>query len=587
MAEVLRINLTDRTWKAENVDPELEERFIGGRGLGAWYLTEMTERGLDPLSPGNPLIFLAGPLTGTSAPTSGRISLTTKSPLTGTITDANAGGRFGARLRFLGWDGLIVTGRSDVPVYLSVTKGGVEIRDAADLWGLDTDSVSGRLSEEGFRSHAAIGPAGENLVKFASIIVDGGRAFGRGGVGAVMGSKNLKAVALGGAGSNPDVGDEGLFDFFVYEAKKHIAANPITSQALPMFGTAMLVNIMNGIGAFPGRNFTSSTFDGARNLSGEAIASSILERKTACYSCPIACGRKTATSSQNGEGPEYETVWALGANLGIEDLEAVAEANYACNRLGIDTISMGVVIGTAMELASAGQADFPLRFGSTDNLLEAVEKTAARTDYGLELAEGSRHLALKHGNPKASLQVKGQELPAYDARVLRGQALALATSNRGGCHLRGNMLGYEVLGVPKMVDKESTGGKAGLVIVLQHLFAVLDSLIMCKFSGFALNEEHYARLLSAVTGRKVESQELLEIGERIWNLEKLYNLREGFTRADDALPERAKPEGFDEMLDEYYRFRGWDKNGTPGSRKLLQLGLQGLETRDPRLETGP
>ena len=562
------------------------EKYIGGRGLGTHLLAESLAPGIDPLSPENPLIFLSGPLTGTGAPTSGRISLSTKSPLTGTIFDANVGGRFGARLRLHGLDGLIVVGKSDRPVCLTVDANKADVVGAEDLWGLDAQSAAGRLERDGVRSCAAIGPAGENLVKFSSIIVDGGRAFGRGGVGAVMGSKNLKAIAVMGPRegqfetvTKPQLEDDILFKFFVYEAKKLLKANPITSKALPEFGTAVLVTILNRAGAFPAKNFSTSTFEAADEISGEAIAKEILERRSACYGCPVACGRRTKTSRSSGEGPEYETVWALGANLGISDLETITEANYLCNRYGLDTISSGGVLATAMELSEKGLADFPLAFGRADGVLEAIEKIARREGYGEELADGAAALAERYGAPEAALHVKGQELPAYDPRVLKGQALALATSNRGGCHLRANMLGYEVLGVPKMVPKGAAEGKAGLVIVLQHLFAVLDSLIACKFSAFALNEEHYARLLSAATGMDVEAQELLAIGERIWNLERLFNLREGFAREDDDLPERVKPDGFGEMLDEYYRFRGWTAEGVPTKEKLHRLGLADLADR--------
>lgn len=572
--KILHVDLTAKTVSEEKVADDLLELYIGGRGLGARLLFDAIPTGIDPLGAENPLIFLAGPLTGSVVPTSGRLSLTTKSPLTGTIFDANAGGRFGAFLRRLGLFGLIITGKADRPVYLSVKDGGAAIEEAGELWGMDVHSTVERLKLEGARSVAAIGPAGERLVRFASIVIDGGRAFGRGGVGAVMGSKNLKAVALEkGANKTVDVGHNG-FDFFVHEARKLISTHPITSQALPEFGTAMLVRIVNRAGAFPSRNFTTATFDGADSISGEAISNKLLKRKSACYGCPIACGRHTRTPRAEGEGPEYETVWALGANLGISDIELIAEANYLCNSLGLDTISTGAVIATAMELAEMGSAGFPLRFGDGEGLLEAIEKIALRDGYGAELAEGAQRLADSYGIPQAAVQVKGQELPAYDPRALRGQALALGTSNRGGCHLRANMLGYELLGAPKMIPKAATRGKAGLVIVLQHLFAVLDSLIMCKFSAFALNEEHYARLLSSATGREVESQELLLIGERIWNLERLFNAAEGFSREDDYLPERVRPEGYEEMLEEYYRFRGWSDSGLPSEDKLTRLGLE-------------
>jgi aldehyde:ferredoxin oxidoreductase len=313
-----------------------------------------------------------------------------------------------------------------------------------------------------------------------------------------------------------------------------------------------------------------------------------LIKRDACWSCPIGCKRKTKTSHGSGDGPEYETIYALGSTLGIDDFETVIEANYLCNQLGMDTISCGATIACAMELAESGKLDTELGFGRSDLLLKMVEDIAYRRGLGADLAEGSKRLASKYGAPEVAMQSKGLEFPAYDPRGMQGQGLLYATSNRGACHLRGNMLGPELLGAPKMLDRHATSGKAGVLIVLQHTNAVIDSIGMCKFVNFAIGDDFFARMMTATTGIEYEVQDLQLAGERIWNLERLYNLKAGFTREDDALPPRfiSEPlnEGssaghvvhLDEMLEEYYRFRGWTQDGIPTERKLNTLGLATL-----------
>ena len=594
----LRVDLSSAHGADEPLDPDVARAYLGGRGLAAWLLLSRGYCGVDPLGPANPLIFATGPLTGTGAPAAGRYSVSARSPLTGTVFDGNSGGAFGVVFKRLGYDYLWLDGALNAPGYLLVGRdGAVEVREAGELWGLDIPTTLGRLRALYPQSEAAvIGPAGERRVPFASIVNNRGRSIGRGGLGAVMGAKRLKAVVVAGDGDlRASPADEERFAFVVYEATKMLKANPVTSQALPEFGTAVLVNVLNQAGAFPTRNFRESQFEDAEAISGETLRRDHTRRRSACRGCSIGCARRTTTGGSSGEGPEYETIWALGADCGVGDLTAVLEASYACNRLGLDTITTGSTIACAMELTERGLLAGGPRFGDGAALAPLVTSIATGEGLGAELALGSRALAERHGAPELAMQVKGLELPAYDPRGMKGQGLAFATSNRGGCHLRANMLNPEVLGIPKMIDRFATLGKAGLLINMQNLNAVLDSLSLCKFTAFAMKEDYYARLLSAVTGETVEPQELLRVGERIWNAERLFNVAAGFGRDDDTLPPRllhepvvagpSKGETVDlaPMLDEYYLSRGWDARGRPSERKLRSLGLP----RAAAAEDGP
>lgn len=584
--KLLRVNLNNGASAVEDIDPEILKLFLGGRGLGAWLVYNQVPPRADPHGEENILAFCAGPLTGAAIPTSGRSHMSTLSPLTGTIMDCNSGTAFGVRLKWAGYDALVIEGNSPTPVWLEVTDQGATLHPADDLWGLEVPQTIARLQGEK-RDAVCIGPAGENRVLFASIMDKEGHAFGRGGVGAVMGAKQLKAITANGT-HRPTVAEEEKLQFIEYEARKWISASPRTSQGLPEFGTSVLINLMNWYGVLPTRNFQEGVFEGAEKISGERLREEFLDKRGACHGCPIGCKRKTHTANERGEGPEYETVFALGSALGIDDLELVIDANYLCNRLGMDTISAGVTIACAMELAEKGLLPVELRFGRGDLLLETLQDTAYRRGLGAELAEGSKRLAQKYGDPEAAMQTKGLEFPAYDPRGMQGQGLLFATSNRGACHLRGNMLGPELLGAPKMLDRFAARGKAGVEIVLQHTSTVIDSIGLCKFVNFAIGDEFFARMLSAVTGVDYEVQDLLSAGERIWNLERLFNLRAGFTGADDRLPKRfletpltkGSSQGhvvhLAEMLDEYYRFRGWSADGVPSMRKLEALQLKPL-----------
>ncbi|UCG22659.1 MAG: aldehyde ferredoxin oxidoreductase, partial [Chloroflexota bacterium] len=412
------------------------------------------------------------------------------------------------------------------------------------------------------------------------------RALARGGPGAVMGSKNLKAIVVEGKDKNR-AADQDKFKFMLYETGKLLKASPLTSQALPEFGTAVVLNVINEIGALPTRNFQQSQFEHADKISGEAITDTILVKNQACWACPITCTRITKTKSgKEGEGPEFESTWAFGAQCGVDDLDTIAEANYLCNDLGLDTISAGNTIGCAMELAQRGLIEEELGFGQADKLLGLIRDMGYRDGFGDELAEGSYRMAAGRGAPELSMSVKMLELPAYDPRGMQGQGLVYATGNRGACHETGNMLGPEVLALPRLIDRFATQGKAGIVSVHQDSAAVIDSLVYCKFANLAVAEEFFARTLTAVTGQPFTADDLMMVGERVWTLERLYNLREGFTKEDDTLPDRllnepvaeGPSEGFTvklaPMLEEYYAFRGWDEKGVPKPEKLEELSLQ-------------
>ncbi len=588
--KILELNLTDGSVADTPLDMEMARLFLGGRGLGARLLWDLVGPEVAPLSPENVLIFATGPLTASGAQTSNRFSVSTKSPLTGTILDANSGGWWGMQFKRTGYDVLIVRGKAARPTWIEITPAGITFHEADDLWGQSVFATTEALGQNNNRRNVlCIGPAGENLGLMAAIMNDGTRSLARGGPGAVMGSKNLKAIVVEGQEKNQPK-DKDQFKFVLYETNKMIKQSPLTSKALPEFGTAAVMNVVNEIGALPTRNFQQSQFEGADNISGERMTETILVRKQACWACPIACTRVTKTSRAEGEGPEYESTWALGAQCGIDDLELIAEANYLCNDMGLDTISTGNTIGCAMELAQRGLIKTDLAFGRADLLADTIRDIAYRRGLGDDMAEGSYRFAEKYGAAEFSMTAKKLELPAYDPRGMQGQGLLYATSNRGGCHMRGNMLGPEVLALPRLVDRLATQGKAGIVARHQDTAAVVDSLVVCKFTNMAVAEEYFARQLTAITGITFTAADLSRIGERIYVLERLYNLREGFTRADDTLPDRLLNEpvtdgpsaGFtvnlEPMLAEYYAFRGWDQDGVPTAETLKLFELDSLVT---------
>src|SRR5918994_538460 len=580
--KVLDIDLTSHTFNTYPLDMEMARQFIGGRGLGARLLWDIVGPEVDPLSPENVLIFTNGPLTGTGYQTSNRFSVTTKSPLTGTVLDANSGGFWGMQFKKAGYDVLIVRGKSDTPVWIEIQDERITFHDASALWGMRVFALTEKLGQNNNKRNVlCIGPAGENLSRMAATMNDRERVLARGGPGAVMGSKNLKAIVVEGK-NRPSIEDPERFKFLLYETRKLLAASPLTSQALPEFGTVVLMNIMNNVGALATRNHQQTQFEGAEAISGEELTEKYLVKNASCWACPIGCTRITKTGKGEGEGPEFESTWALGAQCGIDDLPAIIEANALCNDLGIDTISAGSTIACAMELSEKGYMDSDLRFGRAEQLAPTIEAIACRYDIGAELADGSLRLATKYGHPEFSMTAKGLEMPAYDPRGLQGQGLLYATSNRGGCHMRGNMIGLEVLGLPKMIDRFQVQGKSSFVILNQNSNAAIDSLVICKFTHMGVADEYFARVLSAVTGIHYATGDMIKAGERVWNLERLYNNREGFTAKDDTLPPRLLTEApadgpskgwvshLAPMLTEYYRTRGWDQSGIPTPKKLAE-----------------
>ncbi len=583
--KLLKVSLTSQTSKELPLSSTDFTHFLGGRGLGVKLVYDAVTPEIAPLSPDNLLVFAIGPLTATIAPTAGRTAIITKSPLTGTIFDSNVGGYFGPQLRRAGYAALIFEGRASSPVYLWINDGKIEFRSAEGIWGKEVSPSTDLLLEktDSKAQVACIGPAGENQVKLAAIMTDKHRAAGRGGVGAVMGSKNLKGVVVKGTQKVAVANTEQL-DKVIIRVRRLIKKDSITNKSLPVYGTPVLVNLANEYGLLPTHNFQEGTFNDAEGVSGEKLLERLFVKRYHCFGCPIGCGRISRAYDEEGGGPEYETIWALGPQCGINDLEWIAAANFRCNELGLDTISLGSTLGCAMELVQKRKLKAPLKFGETAGLMELIDDVALSHGLGAELGEGSKAFSARYNAPELSMTVKGLELPAYDPRGVQGHALSYATSNRGGCHLRAYLIGPEILGSPVLVDRDRTEGKAGLVVLFQNLSAAMDSLVLCRFTTFAFTVEDYADLLAAATGLSIDGKELLRIGERIWNLERLYNLREGFSAKDDCLPPRFStplPEGgsrrriahLDEMLPEYYQLRGWDKKGQPTQTRLKQLNL--------------
>ena len=565
---ILRVDLSTGVVQTFVPDDSVLTAFLGGRGLGVKFVYDAGC--VDALSPANPLVFAAGPLTGTRAPASGRVSLSTKSPLTGTIFDSNCGGSFGPELKKAGYDAIIITGASSEPVYLELEDDQVELKPAAAFWGKNVKETTKLLKNEG--SVACIGKAGERQVLLAAIIADTKHAFGRGGVGAVMGSKNLKAVVVKGTGS-VDVCDEAEFERQKQTIKRLLVASPAITKGLAVFGTPFLVKITSWMKILPSANFRAR--DPAFDLTpffATLIEQQYSPRRTACYSCPIACKRE---DEQRNELPEYETIGLMSANIQNPDYHAIVAANRLCNDYGLDTISVAGVLGCYAELQDEKI--------TPAELVELTQLIGEKQGLGEQLGRGSKRFAASEGRPETAMQVKGLELPAYDPRGVKGLGFSYATSNRGGCHTRAYLVAPEILRKPKAIDPYTLAGKAGHTKIFQDRFAAVDSLVVCKFAFFGAGEEEYANILGAVTGVTFTSEDLMQIGERIWTLERLYNLREGFTKDDDSLPARFFEEAVNDRVinraeflktrTEYYRMRGWDDRGVPTERTLKRLGL--------------
>ena len=590
---VLRVNLTTGAISRESLDPDIVAKFIGGRGLGTWYLRQEVEPTADPLAPTNKVFLTSGPLTGTTAPTASRYMVVTQSPLNNGVASSNAGGFWGPELRFAGYDMVILEGKAPRPTYLYIQDDVVELRDASAYWGKLVSETTILLQQEVGDAKArvlTIGPAGEQCSPIAAVMNDKYRAAGRSGVGAVFGSKNLKAVVVRGS-ERVEAADPVRAKEVVGRLIKVIRENSVTGQGLPTYGTSVLVNVMNELGAYPTRNFQEGCFETADQVSGEHLAETYLVKKTACFRCPIACGRHCSLNGVEGEGPEYETLWAYSANCGIDKLEPVIEANNLCNEYGLDTISAGATIACAMEMYQRGilttdEIDGPpLEFGSGEAIVEWTRRMGAGEDFGAKLALGSHRLAALYGAPELSMSVKKLELPAYDPRGVQGHGLQYATSNRGGCHVRGYVISAEVLGIPEKVDRFALEGKAALAKLFQDFTAVIDSLGLCLFTSFAMTADDYRDLYNAIAGADATTADLLKAGERIWNLERQFNLAAGIDPSEDKLPKRFLNEPIPagpskghvhrlaELLPQYYQERGWDANGIPTQEKLAALEL--------------
>ena len=604
---ILRVDLSSGKVSAEGLADGTARKYIGGSGLGARILYDETTPQTDPLGPENPLIFAVGPLTGTRIFNSNRFQVVARSPLTGIYGEANCGGFWGEMFKLCGYDALVVKGQSKKPVYLYIDDDSVKIEDASSLWGIETFEVD-RYFKDTFgkpTEAAVIGPAGENLVKIANIITDGthGRAVGRCGMGALMGSKKLKAVVVRGTKKLLIAHEDRVRDLM---KKLGPQMNENVALALRQFGTSGGMEYCEDIGNLPVKNWYQGPWpEGAKKISGQAMAAGILTDNYHCGRCVISCGRtvKAVGGPYDGlevGGPEYETLGLLGSNLLVDDLSAIAKSNELCNRFGLDTISTGGVIGFAMEAFERGlvtEEDLggvKPAWGDGKAVHEMIRKIAFREDLGDVLAEGVVSASKEIGGvaPEFAIHVKGLEPPAHDPRAKMTVAVGFATSNRGACHLQAFTHDFEEgqviedLGSPALTDRFTSEGKAENVFRMQNLMSMFDSLTACKFSLFGgMTVKPLAEFVSHVTGWDFDDAEFMETGDRLYCLKRMYNVRLGISRKDDTLPPRMLVHRrgggtnvlppINVMLNEYYEYRGWDEFGIPTSERLSALGLEG------------
>ena len=620
----IKIDLTAGATEEHPIPEDYFKKYVGGKCLAARLLLDLMPAGLDPLDPRAVLILNTGPLNGTGAPSSSRFNLSFKNVMTGGVASSNCGGQFGVMLKRAGYDGIILTGRAPRPCLVEIVDGEVTISPAEELWGLDMEQTQERLNAH--YAKLVIGPAGEHLVRYASA-ASGERMAGRCGTGAVLGSKNVKALLAYGT-RRPEVYDRAGFDKFLGKWVKFIRRHPMTGEALPRYGSAGLVSKANATYALPTHNFKFGHDDGADAVSGETLAETELTRNSGCVSCPIRCERRVKVAGKEVKGPEYETLGFFGPNIDGHDLRKVLDLNYLCDTLGLDTISCASTLAFAMELKERGLADFGLEFGRLDNLEEAIRKLAVREGKYAELANGTKWLAEKYGGREFAMNAKGLEMASYEPRRSVGMGLGYATSNRGGCHLNGGYLALlESVGVLS-TDAQSPKSKAELTIFMQDALEAVSSAGCCLFSAqtfvpaifFHLGPAHWftrlvgkiathagggvrlmlrmtnilcfnsffllphAEAIRRATGIRMYTGQFIDLGERSFNLERMFNLREGLSSADDSLPDRltkqpqepGRPDTvvpLDEMLPKYYRARGWDAQGAPTPKKLARLGI--------------
>ncbi len=602
--KIAYVDLTTKRVATEELPEETARKYLGGKGLGAYLLYKHLQPGTDPYDPLNMLIFVAGPITGTTFPCSGRGAVVTRSPMTGTFLDSYAGGSFGPCLKYAGYDALVVTGKAESPAYIAVDNGDISIKDAAHLWGSTTIHAEQRLREglkgekKGRISAAVIGPAGERLVRYGNIFSEG-RAFGRGGAGAVMGSKNLKAVVLKGSGK-VEIADEERLRGIISRVQKTISEHPQTKRdgVFPRIGTMMTVDVTHATGTLPTRNWKENTFAHAGEVNADAFLP-FKKQARACYMCPIGCSRIIETSHggriYENEGPEYETMYAFGPHCEIRDPAVINAADMLCEEYGMDTISCGVTIGFAMECYERGlltnneTGGIDCSFGNGEAVMALVHSIGKKEGLGAVLAEGTKRASEKiAGSSDFALHVKGLELPGYDPRGMKGQGLTYAVADRGACHVRSNTLRTELL-IPG-ANRYTYEGKALMVSDLQLTYVIYDMLISCAFGGFAITAPDYSDAVAAITGWSFTEEELRTTAQRVRTLIRLFNVREGFGRKDDTLPERLFREpsstgpsagqlvdrtAVEQMLDDYYRSVGWDKTtGAPTPERLRELGLE-------------
>lgn len=593
----LDIDLLTSTWTVTKLSTEVLSRYIGGKGLAVRIIYDEVEPGCDPLSPQNYLVFATGPLTGTLAPLSGRMIVGTKSPLTGIWVDSNAGGFLGPELKRAGYDVVVIKGKSPIPVNILIEDGEISFTSAYRLWGLDSEETHNLLKTEYGEDYrvACIGPAGEQMIPISSIITEM-RSFGRCGVGAVMGSKNLKALIVHGT-QTLKIYDPDAFMRINQEAYNELATHPDTGGGRQRYGSNVIYSAMNELGVHPVKNFQSSVNEHAQELSEDRMLEDLVEKDKACFGCPVACSKfskvkKGKYKGEYTEGPEYENTWAFGAQCGNGDYGAVVAAEHLCDMYGIDSISAGNAIGFAMECVQRGiiskaEIGYDLGFGNTDSMIQMLHQIGKGEGVGRVLGLGTKAAAeiFGQGSDVFAMHVKGLELPAYDPRAAYAMGLAYATSDRGGCHLRSWPIAAEGLQHNGRIDPFSTEFKSEFVKNEQDLISVVDSIGMCQFAMSALTPRHVVRLMYSITGLESfkDIEDVLESGERIYNLTRLFNLREGVE--PDTLPPRLldeeMPDGpargnrtpLKEMLQEYYFIRGWNEKGDPGQVKLAQLSL--------------
>jgi aldehyde:ferredoxin oxidoreductase len=613
VGQILRVNLSTGVICTENLNPEWLRQTLGGSGLATRYLLELTRPGIDPLGPENVLIFMTGVMTGTPSASASRYSVVAKSPQTGLWGQSNSGGVFGPALKWSGYDGVIFEGVSPEPVYLSIVNGKAELRNASHLWGLTVPECDDRLQSETGQpvTVACIGPGGENLVRYAAIMNNKHRAAGRTGLGAVMGSKRIKAIACGGKRHIPLHDPEEFMR--VTRRQREFMDESILKIGFEAFGTNMIADMVNVRGGYPTRNWQSGTFEQIESVNAQAMTDQVLIEGVRCFGCPVACGRGTEIrqgkwQGAHGEGPEYETVDTLGAMCGVDDLNAITMANYLCNEYGLDTISTGATIAFAMECYQRGILNqdqtngLALEFGDAGLVVRLVEQIGRREGLGDLLAEGSRRMAERLGGDSQhfAMHVKGLELPAYDPRAAKLTGLGYVTANRGGDHMNGYIVGPSFIDLPFLIVEDSTihdpfvadPKDARVLIDMENALSVLDALGGCKFMGVLIAADEIVDLVRAATGWDFDLKEFRRCGDRLQTLARAYCTREGLRREQDTLPGRLMldplPDGpaqgmlldrssLEMMKDAYYELRGWDVvTGIPTPAKLIELELDDL-----------